>query len=86
MAVRLRGGRSGSIDVDGLHLPIRALRVVHGLRRRRLCLRLSWRKLLLLLLLLGSSACLSVGHGRRRQMAVHLVLMVTTVGRHRAST
>ena len=91
MAVRLqgsRGGRSGSIDVDGLHLPIRALRVVHGLRRRRLCLRLSWRKLMLLLLLLGSSACLTISYSRRRQMTVHLVLMlmVTTVGRHRGST
>lgn len=55
------GGRS--VDVDGLHLPIWALRVVHGLRLRRLCLRLrvllSRRRL--------SSACLTVSsYGRRR--------------------
>lgn len=62
MAVRLQGSRSGSIDVDGLHLPIRALRVVHGLRLRRLCLRvsvlLSRRRL--------SSACLTISYSRRR--------------------
>ena len=83
MAVRLRGGGSG-IDVDGLHLPIWALRVVHGLRLRRLCLRLRVLSRRRLMLLLGSNACLTVGYGRRRQMAVHLVLHMA-VGRHRGS-